>query len=175
MEAVDETGTLEAVGREVDHVEDDGEGGVERPLQTAERLDAALLAVVVHHHVEDVGERHEDDDEDDHEVQHVVQHRLDDDGEVADGRQQLDEVQQRPRQQETGGDATQLAHQRDLRGRKEPGGRAEHGHRDKDQLAHAVEVVVKRRLATTDYTLATPAPPAAIMQEEVRRLSDVNQ
>ena len=125
--------------------------------------------------MEDVGERHEDDDEDDHEVQHVPQHRLDDDGEVADRRQQLYEVQQRPRQQETGGDSTQLAHQRYLRGRKEPCGRPEHGHHDKHQLADTVEIVMKRRLATTDDTFATPASPAAIVQEEVRRLSDVNK
>ena len=175
VERVDEGGTREAEGREVDHVQDDGDGRVEGARLTAELWDTSLGAVVVEHHVEDVGEGRQDDDEDEEEVHHVAEHRLDGDGEVADGRQELDEVEERPRQHETGANLTELTHQRDPGGREEPGRRPEHGHRDEQQLADAVEVVVQRRLATTDDTLCTPAPPAAVVQEEVGALVDVEE
>ena len=167
MESVYEPGVLEAVRREVDHVEDDGEGGVERARQTVELLDAAFLTVVVHHQMEDVGERRQDDDEYEQEVHHVTEHLLYADGEVPDGRQELDEVEQRPRHQEARRDSTQLAQERDLRDREQPRGRTEHRHDDKLQLGDAIEVVVERRLATADDTLGTPAPPATVVQQEV--------
>ena len=85
MERVYEAGVLEAVCREVDHVQDDGEGGVERARPTVELLDAAFLAVVVDHQVEYVSERCQDDEEDEQEVHHVAEHLLNADGEVPDG------------------------------------------------------------------------------------------
>ena len=125
--------------------------------------------------MEDVGEWRQDDDEDEEEVHHVAKHRLYGDGEVADGRQELDEVEECPGQDEAGANLTEFAHQRDLGGREEPGRRPEHGHCDKQQLADAVEVVVERRLATTDDSLGAPAPPAAVVQEEMGGLVDVEE